>query len=167
LVMGRARSGSQVCQSKLLFPCLLCLATFFPQFPFAHSTGWSANEHVLGNNSVGKFVVAALRHPEAAYGKALKVQSLVTTPDAILQEFEKQTSSKWAVEYTPLDRLRELERQTWQAGKPYATGFTLRRIWAEGGTLYDKTDNEALEVKDEDLESLSTVVGRAVRGEGW
>lgn len=116
---------------------------------------------------MGKFVVAALRHPEAAYGKALKVQSLVTTPNAILHEFEKQTSSKWAVEYTPLDRLRELENQTWQAGRSYATGFTLRRIWAEGGTLYDKTDNEALGVKDEDLETLSTIVGRAVRDKRW
>ncbi|KAH7025716.1 NmrA-like family protein [Microdochium trichocladiopsis] len=116
---------------------------------------------------VGKFVVAALRHPEAAYGKALKVQSLVTTPNAILQEFEKQTSSKWQVEHTPLDKLRQLEEQSWQAGKPYATGFTLRRIWGEGGTLYEKTDNESLGVKDEDLESLSTIVGRAVRGEGW
>ncbi|KXJ87768.1 NmrA-like family protein [Microdochium bolleyi] len=116
---------------------------------------------------VGKFVAAALQHPEAAYGKALKVQSFVTTPNAILQEFERQTSSKWTVEHTPLDKLRELETQSWEAGKPYAVGFTLRRIWAEGGTLYDKTDNDSLGVKEGDLESLSTVVGRAVRGDGW
>ncbi|KAJ1326215.1 NmrA family NAD(P)-binding protein [Microdochium nivale] len=116
---------------------------------------------------VGKFVVAALLHPEASYNKALKVQSFVTTPNAILHEFERQTSSNWTVEHTPLDKLRELETQSWEAGKPYAVGFTLRRIWAEGSTLYDKTDNDALGVKEDSLESLSTVVGRAVRGEGW
>lgn len=121
----------------------------------------------LHPHSVGKFVVAALRHPEASQGKALKVQSLVVSPNTILDEFEKQTSTKWTVEHTPIETLREQEKEQWGSKSPIATHFTLRRIWAEGKTLYEKTDNESLKVKDEDLELLGTVVGRAVRGEGY
>jgi hypothetical protein len=97
----------------------------------------------------------------------LKVQSFVTTAKEILEEFEKQTGSKFDVKYTPKDELRHTEQKLWDEGKPLATNFTLRRIWADGRTLYEKTDNENLGVKDEDLEPLSVVVGRAIRGEGY
>ena len=43
--------------------------------------------------------------------------------------------------YTPLDKLEEIEKQAWEEGSPYATPCTLRRIWTEGGTLYEKRDN--------------------------
>jgi hypothetical protein len=43
-----------------------------------------------------------------------------------------------------LARLRELEAQAWEAGKPAATVLTLRRIWTEGGTLYAERDNQAI-----------------------
>lgn len=116
---------------------------------------------------VGKFVVAALRHPEASQGRALKVQSFAVSPNAILNEFEKQTGSKWTVEHTPIEKLREQEKEKWDSESPSATLYTLRRIWAEGKTLYEKTDSEALGVREEDLEPLSAAVGRAVRGEGF
>ncbi|KAI0192529.1 hypothetical protein F4808DRAFT_365630 [Astrocystis sublimbata] len=111
---------------------------------------------------VGKLLVAALRHPTEAQGKALKVQSFVTTPLEIKREFEKQTGGEWTTEHTPNETLRDLEKQLWYEGKPVATLATLRRIWAEGGTLYEKTDNEALGVAPQDMESLAGVVGRAV-----
>lgn len=117
--------------------------------------------------SVGKFVAAALAHPEASTGKALKVQSFVTTPKELLAEFEKQTGAKFDVKYTAKDQLREAEQKSWQEGNPSAALFTLRRIWAEGRTLYEKTDNETLGVSPSDLETVSDVVGRAVRGEGY
>ena len=116
---------------------------------------------------MGKFVAAALRHPEAAQGKALKVQSFAVSPNAILNEFEKQTGSKWAVEHTPLDTLRALEKEKWEAQNPLATLYTLRRIWAEGKTLYEKTDNESIGIKPEDLEPLSAPVERWIKGEGY
>jgi hypothetical protein len=93
---------------------------------------------------VGRLVVAALRHPDVCDGKAVKVNSLTTTPDDILAEFERQTDSKWKVNYTPLDELRKLEAGAWEQGNPLASIYTLRRIWTEGGTLYEKTDNEAI-----------------------
>lgn len=100
-------------------------------------------------------------------GKALKVQSFVTTPNAIVEEFEKQTGAKWTVDHTPNQRLREAEKESWEHNSPIATLYTLKRIWAEGGTLYDKTDNEILGLKPEDMEPLSLVVEKAVSGKGY
>ena len=99
-------------------------------------------------NSVGKLVVAALLRPEASKNQALKVNSFTTTPAEILSEFQRQTGTdggEWDVTYTPVDELREMEEQGWAAGNPRATVFTLRRIWTEGGTLYEKRDNERIE----------------------
>ena len=100
--------------------------------------------------SVGKFVVAALLHPEVSKNRALIVNSFTTTPHEIVKEFEKQTNSKWTVTYTSLDDLRKLEEESWEKGHPSAASMTLRRIWTEGGTLYDKMDNEELGVKETD-----------------
>lgn len=76
---------------------------------------------------------------------ALCVNSFTTTPDKIQAEFERQTGKKWeSVSRTSLARLRELETQAWEAGKPAATVLTLRRIWTEGGTLYAERDNRAI-----------------------
>lgn len=48
-------------------------------------------------------------------------------------------------------------------GDPKATSVTLRRIWAEGGTLYAKNDNELLGLgKPEDRDSLELGVKRAL-----
>ncbi|RYP09593.1 hypothetical protein DL764_001197 [Monosporascus ibericus] len=129
----------------------------------------SGNEKVgfTSMRDVGKFVVAALRHPETAKDKALKVQSFVVSPNAIVNEFEKQTGTPWTVDHTPIEKLNEWEREGWESGSPVATLFALRRIWAEGKTLYGKTDNESLRVQEEDLERLSTVVERAVKGEPY
>ncbi len=110
-------------------------------------------------------MVAALQHPEQSLGKALRVQSFVVTPNAILAEFEKQTGAKWKVSYTTLQGLRDAEALLWQNNNPKATMFTLRRIWAEGGTLYEKNDDEVIGLKPEDMESLETGVRRAITGE--
>ncbi len=117
---------------------------------------------LIWRRSVGKSLVAALRHPEASQGKALKVQSFVVTPNQVLAEFEKATGSKWTVSFTPLDRVREVEAQLWSEGHRASTMVTLRRIWAEGGTLYEKNDNEAIGLGPEDMDSLETAVRRAI-----
>lgn len=111
-------------------------------------------------------MVAALRHPEQSEGKALKVQSFVVTPKQVLEEYEKQTGAKWSVKTTPLDEIRTLEAKFWEEGKPTATPVTLRRIWAEGGTLYEKNDNEVVSVKEGDADSLEVAVKRTLAG-GW
>ncbi|GKU04797.1 isoflavone reductase family protein [Fusarium langsethiae] len=110
---------------------------------------------------VGKSVVAALHHPSESFNKALKVQSFVVTQQQILKELEKQTGGKpWTVTNYTLDELREAEKKGWAEGNPNATLYTLRRIWSEGGTLYEKTDNERIGLKDEDLETLEDAVHR-------
>lgn len=92
----------------------------------------------------------------------MKVHSFITTPAEILQEFERQTSSTWAVKYTSLSDLRKLEKKLWEEDSPFKAGATLRRIWAEGGTLYDKWDNDVLGLGKGDLESLEEAVGKAI-----
>jgi hypothetical protein len=110
--------------------------------------------------SVGKLTVKALLHPEASKNRALKVNSFTTTPAEIVSEFEKQTGDKWTVTYTSLDKLRELENAAWEAKSPIAPLYTLRRIWAEGGTLYEKRDNGL--VDGEDTETLEDAVRDAI-----
>ena len=88
------------------------------------------------------------------------MNSFTTTPDEILAEFEKQTSSKWDVSYIPLDKLKEVEKLAWEDGLPYATAYTLKRIWTEGGTLYEKRDNES--IGDPDTESMADQVRQII-----
>ncbi|KAJ7602445.1 hypothetical protein DFH06DRAFT_1311471 [Mycena polygramma] len=113
---------------------------------------------------VGKSVAAALKHPEAAFNKALKIQSFVVTPNQVLAEYEKQSGTKWTVTKTPLEAIKELEAKLWAEGNPKATAVTLRRIWAEGGTLYAKNDNEVIGLHQENMEPLSLGVKRALEG---
>ncbi|KAF2175382.1 NAD(P)-binding protein, partial [Zopfia rhizophila CBS 207.26] len=109
---------------------------------------------------VGKLLVAALTHPSSSSPRALKVNSFTTTPNEILAEFEKQTGVRWEVSYTPLVRLRELEREAWEMQSPIATLYTLRRIWTEGGTLYEKRDND--KIGDPCTETLEEQVKKTV-----
>jgi len=111
---------------------------------------------------VGKLVVAALLHPEAAKNRALRVNSFTTTPLDIVAEFEKQIGGeKWEVEYVSFEKIRELEKKAHEESNPWAVVFTLRRIWGEGGTLYEKRDNWVIG-KEEGLDSLSDAVAVAV-----
>ncbi|CAK7206470.1 hypothetical protein SEUCBS139899_009266 [Sporothrix eucalyptigena] len=113
---------------------------------------------------VGKFLVASLRHPKESFGKALKVQSFVVTPNQVLAEYEKQTGGgKYTVQHVPLADLIAAENKAWSEGAGNATGFTLRRIWAEGGTLYEKNDNELIGVGPNDTDSLAVAVSRALQ----
>lgn len=96
--------------------------------------------------------------------RALKVKSFVTTPKAVLAEFERRTGPGWTVSYTPLDDLRRLEERLVSENSPAATGVTLRRIWSQGGTLYDKWDNADIGLPEE-LVKMEDFVVRAVSGE--
>ena len=104
---------------------------------------------------VGVLLVAALLHPPGpeeakdmgtskSKARVLRVNSFTTTPSEIVREFEKQTNSKFEVEYTSLEDAKEEETERWEKGDPLATLWTLTRIWAEGGTLYDRRDNERI-----------------------
>jgi len=112
---------------------------------------------------VGKLVVAALLHPEEARNRALRVNSFTTTPLEIVSEFEKQTGGqKWDVEFVSFEKGRELEKKAYEESNPWAVGFTLRRIWGEGGTLYEKRDNWRIG-KEEGLDSLHDAVAVSVK----
>jgi len=111
---------------------------------------------------VGKLVVAALLHPDTVKNKALHVNSFTSTPKEIVAEFEKQTGSQqWSVDCTPSEKLKELEQQAWAANDPKAGGLTLRRIWTEGGTLYNQRDNGLIDMQD-GMDSLQSAVKQAI-----
>lgn len=160
MITARGRLASPPCQSKFLH--------------YSHFFEWNKtppkkeSSHIDHLRSVGKAVVAALRHPEASFNKALKVQSFVVTSRDILNEFEKQTggAGSWKVTNYTLQQLKDAEQAGWSGGNPNATSFTLRRIWMEGDTLYDETDNERIGLKASDLETLETAVRRALTT-GW
>ncbi|KAH9832804.1 Isoflavone reductase P3 [Teratosphaeria destructans] len=110
---------------------------------------------------VGKLVVAALLHPEVSKNRALRVNSFTATPKAIADEFQKQTGDRWDVKYTSLERLKEIEQEAWENGSPGAGSVTLRRIWTEGGTLYDKRDNHLIGM-EESMDTLQDAVRQAI-----
>jgi hypothetical protein len=111
---------------------------------------------------VGKLVVAALLHPEAAKNRALRVNCFTATPKQVVAEFEKQTGGQpWNVSFTSLQRLWELEKAAWETNAPIAGSLSLRRIWTEGGTLYEKRDN-CLIGMEEGVDSLEDAVKQAV-----
>lgn len=114
--------------------------------------------------SVGKFVTAALLHPEASRNRALLVNSFTTTPIKILAEFQRQTAGaekeEWTVTYTSLDRLRQIEKDAWAQKHKLAPITTLRRIWAEGGATAEITDN--LNIGVTETESLADAVRLAI-----
>ena len=117
---------------------------------------------------VGVLLVAALLHPpgpeEAEQNKGkprtLKVNSFTTTPLEIVKEFERQTGEKWDIGYTSLDDVRSEEKERWEKGDPLATLWTLRRIWGEGGTLYEQRDNR--KVGEPKMEELPEQVGKSI-----
>lgn len=103
----------------------------------------------------------ALLHPEASKNRALKVNSFTTTEQEALAEFEKQTGGqKWRVEYISIEDLKKFEKEAWESGNPVATLFTLRRIWATGGTLYEKRDNYLID--GDDTDTLQDAVRSAI-----
>lgn len=109
---------------------------------------------------VGRCLVGILKNPAVCDNRAIKVNSFTTTPNEILAEFERQTSCMWNVKYTPLAALRTVEGEAWENGNPLASLYTLRRIWTEGGTLYDKRDNESVGLSK--MDTLEMVVQAAI-----
>lgn len=75
--------------------------------------------------------------------------------------FERQTGQWSSVSQTSLARLRELENSAWEAGNGAATVVTLRRIWTEGGTLYEQRANGL--IGEPRVASLEEVVASEVR----
>ena len=114
---------------------------------------------------VGRLLVAALQAPTNSSERILKVNSFTATGKETVAEFEKQTGSKWDVSYTPLDELRKLEKQAWEEDWPSKTPLTLRRIWTEGGTLYESRDNGKIGF-DDGLETLGDQVKNTIAKHG-
>lgn len=116
---------------------------------------------------VGRLLVSALKTPPGSVEeRILRVNSFTTSPLEVVGEFEKQTGGKWDVSYTSLEDVRRAEKEAWEQERPSATLFTLRRIWAEGGTLYDERDNGRIGVPDGELDTLESQVRKVIASVG-
>jgi len=109
---------------------------------------------------VGRLLVAALKTPAAEHERILRVNSFTVTVKHVLAEFEKQTGAKWEVSYTPVEDLKNAEKEAWEKESPFATLYTLRRIWIEGGTLYEQSDNG--KIGFEDAETVEEQVRKVI-----
>lgn len=111
---------------------------------------------------VGRLLVATLKTPTSDRERILCVNSFTVTGKQILAEFEKQTGTKWEVSYMPVETLKENEKAAWEKDSPLKTMYTLRRIWVEGKTLYEESDNGKIRVGDGELEMVEEQVGKAI-----
>lgn len=114
---------------------------------------------------VGRLLVAALKTPTTDSMRILKVNSFTATGKNAVAEFEKQTGTKWKVEYTSLEELKSLEQHAWEEDWPSKTPLTLRRIWTEGGTLYEKRDNWKIGF-DDSLDTLADQIKNSIAKHG-
>jgi nucleoside-diphosphate-sugar epimerase len=110
---------------------------------------------------VGRLLVAALTTPTTSGERILKVNSFTVSSKEVVAEFEKQTGAKWSVSYTSVDELKKAEEKAWEEDSPFKTVYTLRRIWIEGGTLYEKSDNGVIGMED-GLEGVDEQVRKAI-----
>lgn len=95
----------------------------------------------------------------------MKIASFVVTPNQVLAEFEKQLQVKFKVSSITTEQLASTETQLWKEGNPIAALATLRRIWASGGTLYDKWDNEAIKLNEDTTDSLEVAIKKFLQEE--
>jgi nucleoside-diphosphate-sugar epimerase len=109
---------------------------------------------------VGRLLVAALKTPTKDNERILKVNSFTVASDEVLAEFEKQTGAKWTVDFTPVEMLKKAEQEAWEKDSAFKTGYTLRRIWVGGGTLYEQSDNSKLGFVE--LETLEEQVKKVI-----
>lgn len=96
----------------------------------------------------------------------MKIASFVTTSNEVVAEVEKQLGKKLDVSFKSVEDLEGSEANLWKDGNPLATVATLRRIWATGGTLYDKWDNESIGLDDSNTDSLSDGVRKVLQSKG-
>ncbi|KAH8878584.1 hypothetical protein GQ53DRAFT_800593 [Thozetella sp. PMI_491] len=113
---------------------------FYPSYATekAHQSRLAFRKYARGNVKrvlAGKCMILALRHPQSPE-RILRLQSFVASPKDILAEAEKQTGAKWVVSYTLKENVKEIEAKRWANEEPDAYAASLRRIWAERGTLY-------------------------------
>ncbi|KAB5518016.1 hypothetical protein GE09DRAFT_1294216 [Coniochaeta sp. 2T2.1] len=114
-------------------------------------------------HDTGRFVAAALKNLKDTRNRALIINSFTTTPKQIVAEYERQTGAKpWDVSVTNLEELKKLEAEGWAKGDPMAGATTLKRIWTEGGTLYDHNDNAVLGL-DGRTDTLEDAVRDAIK----
>lgn len=114
---------------------------------------------------VGRLLVAALKTPTGEHERILKVNSFTVTSKDVLEQFEKQTGGKWNASYTPLEELKKAEKDAWEYDSSFKTGYTLRRIWTEGKTVYQESDNNKIGFKEPETieEQVRKVIKRQSR----
>lgn len=109
---------------------------------------------------VGKLLVASLLHPADSRNRALKVCSFITTYNAALAEFERQTSAAWTKEYVTPEVLDNARAHLTDKEQGLAGTCMLRKLWIRGDTLYPEYDNKLIDGPE--TQNVEAVVAEAV-----
>ncbi|PRP79062.1 hypothetical protein PROFUN_13140 [Planoprotostelium fungivorum] len=101
---------------------------------------------------VGQAVSAMLRRPEPYINQIVQVSNITFTPNQILAALEKQAGVKYDVQYKPVDDLlKQSEKATDFPSKHYP--LMLYTVYAPGGCRWDRTNSDALGLKEGSLEA--------------
>lgn len=108
--------------------------------------------------TVGKAVVATLRHPELTQNKRIYVADAVFTQKQALELFEKYTDTKWTVKNVTTANARKEAEENLEKGNigPAFVGFILSYAYGEtaGANYEGKILNQALGVPTVPLDQL-------------
>jgi len=86
-----------------------------------------------------KYVLSAtLAPPETTKNATLRVSSFTATPHEIHEACEAVLGRTLTPVYTPLDELRKIEKEKYEAKDPMVVVYTLNRIWYEGGSDFSR-----------------------------
>ncbi|KAJ3048558.1 hypothetical protein HK097_010433 [Rhizophlyctis rosea] len=109
-------------------------------------------------SDTARYVVSSVLTPEASENATLRVSSFTAKPANLQVASEKVLGKKLETQYVSLDEHRATEKQKWEEKDPWATGYTLLRLWYEGRSDFSRKPKalylvNGKEVEDKEKES--------------
>ncbi len=125
----------------------------------------SVTQHFSGTTleGIGQAVVGVLTHPEETRNRSVKVMSIKTCQNELLEAFEGVTGVKWEVRRDTTRRLLESGRAKHREGKPgWILELVVTQLFQEGegralvANTREETDSDLLGVKEESARDIAT-----------
>jgi hypothetical protein len=116
---------------------------------------------------IGQAVVGVLKHPEETRNRTVKVMSIKTCQNELLEAFEAVTGQKWTVSRDSTKRLLESGREKNRGGKAgWILELAVSQLFLEGegrgivAATREETDSELLGVREESAREVAAKVLR-------
>ncbi|KAJ4003760.1 hypothetical protein NW752_011185 [Fusarium irregulare] len=120
-------------------------------------------EHFTGTTlqGIGQSVVGILQNPVETENRTVKVMSIKTCQNDLLQAFQKETGENWKVERRTTQELIDVARQKKEKGEGgWILDLAVAQLYDEGkarclvAQSWEESDSGLLGVKEENAESL-------------